>query len=255
MERNKKSLKKEEINNRKMEEILQDLGLTKSEAKIYLFLLQQEAVKVGAIIKKTGLQSSTTHNTLQALIEKGIVTYILKGKIKVYQAVDPKQVLEIYKAKEKRFEEILPTLKKIKNISEEEQTAEIYDGTKGVMSMLNELIEKTKPRDIYYFYAVDVSGANKEIQRFFERYDAKRKEKKLIVKGIARKELKPLFEKRKYLQMRYVDFPIPTNKSICNDQMALIDWGEKPKGVLIHSKQIVESEKKFFNELWKEGKE
>ena len=51
--------------------------------------------------------------------------------------------------------------------------------------------------------------------------------------------------------MKYVDFPIPSNISICNNKMALITLGEKPTGILVTSKQITESQIKFFNEIWK----
>lgn len=235
------------------QEILQEFGFTQAEAKIYLVLLKFGSVKVGQLIEKSGLQSSTTHNTLHSLIKKGFVTYVLKGKIKLYQAADPKLILEQFKEKEKEFQEVLPKLESLHKFAEEKQSAEIYEGTKGIITMLNELIEDTKPRDIYYFFAVDVSGLNKEIQKFFERYDTKRKTKRLIVKGLARKELKPLFKKRKFLNVRYVDFPIPSNISICNNEMVLISWGKKPNGILIKSKQIIESEKRFFEELWKKA--
>jgi hypothetical protein len=32
--------------------------------------------------------------------------------------------------------------------------------------------------------------------------------------------------------------------------MVLISWGEKPTGILISSKNIVEKQKKFFNAFW-----
>ena len=235
-------------------EILQSLGFTQAEAKVYLALLELGSSKVGGVIERSGLQSSTIHNTLHSLIDKGFVTYVLKGKIKTYQAVDPELILKEYKEKEKRFEESLPKLKEMQKISEERQEAEIYVGTKGIMTMLNQLIEKTRPDDPYYFFAVDVSGLNKEIQEFFERYDAKRKAKRLRVKGLARKELRSFFEKRRFIKMRYVDFPIPSNISICNDKMALISWGEKPYGVLVESRQIIKSQINFFNELWERAK-
>ena len=76
------------------EEILQSLGFTYAEAKVYLLLLELGSVKVGRIIEKSGLQSSTIHNTLNSLTDKGYITHVLKGKIKIYQAVDPKNVLK-----------------------------------------------------------------------------------------------------------------------------------------------------------------
>jgi sugar-specific transcriptional regulator TrmB len=117
------------------QEILQEFGFTQAEAKIYLVLLKLGSVKVGQIIEKSGLQSSTTHNTLHSLIEKGFVTYILKGKMKLYQAVEPKLILEQFKEKEKKFQEVLPKLESLHKFAEEKQSAEIYEGTKGIMTM------------------------------------------------------------------------------------------------------------------------
>lgn len=235
------------------QETLQELGFTRAEAKVYIVLLKLGSVKVGQIIEKTGLQSSTTHNTIHSLIEKGYINYVLKGKIKLYQTVEPKIILERYQEKVKKLQEDLPKLKAIQNITKEKQSAEIYEGVKGIITLLNELIEDSKPNDEYYFFAIDVSGMNKEIQDFFERYDAKRKASKLSIRGLARKELRPLFQKRKFLNVKYLDFPIPSNISICNDKMILISWGERPNGIMIKSKQIIESEKEFFKELWKKA--
>ncbi len=232
------------------ETILQELGFTRAEAKVYLTLLKLGPVKVGQIIEKSGLQSSTIHNTLHSLIDKGFVRYVLRGKIKIYQSVEPNLILQEFKEKEQKFEEIVPKLESMQQLTKEKPQAEIYEGTSGIITMLNELIEDSKPNDDYYFFAVDVSGLNKEIQQFFERYDQKREDKKLIVRGLARKELKSLFAKRKYLKTKYVDFPIPSNISICNDKMVLITWGEKPVGMLVKSKQLIQSQINFFNELW-----
>lgn len=229
-------------------DILQKVGFTSAEAKTYLALLRLGSVKVGKVIEKSGLQSSTIHNTLHSLQEKGFVKHIFKGKIKIYSAVNPAYILKELQEKKQELENVLPQLQ-LSQKSEKEE-AEIFTGTKGLMTLLFELIEGTKPKDRYYFFAMDVSKENKEIQRFFARYDAKRKEKKLIVQGIARKELKSLFENRKYLHMKYTPFPVPSNIMICNNKLALINWGEKPTGILITSTQLVEAQKKFFKELW-----
>lgn len=230
-------------------EVLQSLGFTQAEASVYLTLLEIGPEKVGKIIEKTGLQSSTIHNNLHFLIDRGFINYVLRGKTKIYQAADPKLILMEFKEREKELEKLIPKLE-TRFLLKEKQQAEIYEGLNGVKIMLNEFIDDTKPDDVFYFFAVDVSGLNKEIQEFFEAYDIKRKSKKLIVKGLARRELKTLFTKRKYLKMRYVDFPIPANVSMCNNKLVLINWGDKPTGILINSKQLVENHVIFFEELW-----
>lgn len=234
--------------------ILEELGLSKGEIKVYLTLLETGITKVGKIIEKSGVVSSAVHNSLNTLLEKGLISYIKKGKIKYYKAVPPKQLVDFIEEKKKRVLEILPKLEKKQKILKEKNEAEIFEGIKGVTTMLNILIEDTKKGNEYLFFSAYVKEKNEEIQKFFKKYDAKRKAKGLIVKGLAPKELKPLFVKRKILNMKYSNFPILSDISICNNKIIFISWGEKPIGYLIHSKQISKKYKEFFNKIWKTAK-
>ncbi|HLD15700.1 MAG TPA: helix-turn-helix domain-containing protein [Candidatus Nanoarchaeia archaeon] len=231
--------------------ILEGLGLSKGEIGVYITLLEIGTTKVGKIIEKSGMASSAVHNSINSLVEKGLVSYIKKGKIKSYQATPAKNILDFIDEKKKKFLEVLPELEAKQKFAKEKQEAEIFKGIKGILSMLNIQIEDTNNGDEYRFFATQLEGKNEEIQKFFRRYDAKRAEKGLIIKGLAPSNLKSLFQGRKVLKMKYTDNPIPSDISICKDKVALISWGENPVGYLIISKQIFEKFKRFFDETWK----
>lgn len=230
--------------------ILEDLGLSKGEIKAYLTLLELGPTKVGRIIEKSKMASSAVHNSLNTLIEKGLVSYIKKGKIKFYQAVPAKQLIDFIEDKKKKVLQILPELELKQRLAEEKQEAEIFEGTKGIMAMLNRLIEDGKKGDEYRFFATFLEEKNEEIQNFFRKFDVKRVEKELIVKGLAQTKIKHLFEGRKILRMKFVDFPIPSDISIFKNKVAFIAWGDKPIGYLIRSPQIYEMFGKFFESIW-----
>ena len=231
--------------------ILEDLGLSKGEIKVYLTLLELGATKVGLVIEKSGMASSAVHNSINTLIEKGLVSYIKRGKIKFYHSVKPKQLIDFIETKKKKVLEILPELESKQKLVKEKQEAEIFEGKKGITTLLDLLIEDAGKGDEYIFFAVHVNQYDEEIQKFFEKYDIRRKDKGLIIKGLAPKELKPLFEHRKFLKMKYTDFPIIYNISVCKNKLAIFSWEEKPVGFLIESKQISDIFRNFFNELWK----
>ena len=85
-------------------DVLEDLGFSAAEAKTYFVLLKLgSSVKVGKIIEKSGLQSSTIHNILNGLIERGFVTYVLKGNVRHYQAISPELLLESYRQKKRNL--------------------------------------------------------------------------------------------------------------------------------------------------------
>ena len=83
--------------------ILEDLGLTKSEIKVYLALLELGSSTAGDIIKKANIQNSVLHFTINNLIEKGLVTYVKKGKFRVYQPANPETLISYIEDKKKQL--------------------------------------------------------------------------------------------------------------------------------------------------------
>jgi hypothetical protein len=164
--------------------------------------------------------------------------------------VPPRQILDFIEEKKKQFAAPLPELELRQKMAEERQEAEVFEGTKGILTMLNLLIEDAKKGDEYYFFATFLKERNKEVQDFFHNYDAKRKDKGLFVRGLAPPELKSLFAGREVLHVKYPAFPIPSDISICKGKVALITWGDRPIGYLIRSEQIFEMFKKFFISIW-----
>jgi predicted transcriptional regulator len=232
--------------------ILEDLGLSKGEITVYLTLLKLGTTKVGGVIEKSNMASSAVHNSLNSLLEKGLVSYIKKGKIKHYQAAPPKYIGHFTEQKLEKFYELLPQIQSNVKSSEDKQEAEVFEGIQGVTAMLNLLIEDTKKGDEYIFFAAYFIGKNKEIQEFFEKYDFRRKQKGLYLRGLAPLELKPLFiGRRNLLHMKYPACPIPFDISVCNNKVALVAWGEKPVGYLLKSKQMAEMYKEYFEKIWK----
>ena len=116
-------------------QILEDIGLTNSEIKAYMALLELGSSSAGTILEKSGLQNSVLHRALNTLIEKGIITYILEGKKKIYQATDPGNFVQFIEDKKTRFEQVLPELRNIQVFAKQRTRAEIFKGKRG----LNEL--------------------------------------------------------------------------------------------------------------------
>lgn len=231
-------------------EILENFGLSRGEIKVYLALLELGSSQVGQIIEKSGLVSSAVHRYLPRLMERGFVSFVKVGKIKQYQAAPPKEVLHFIDEQRKEFFNILPELETKQKLGQEKQQAEIFVGTRGIIAMLNTVIDEARSGDNYFFFATNIEERNEEIQEFFKRFDVKRKERGLNIRGLAPKSLMHLFLGRKALKMKFPDFPILSDITICDDKVALISWEEKPTGYLIRSKQIYKIYRKFFEEVW-----
>jgi sugar-specific transcriptional regulator TrmB len=102
-----------------VQETLQDLGLSKNETKIYLFLLRYGSTTTGSIIKETNIVNSQVYETLNKLIAKGLVTFNTQKDGKHFQAASPDKFKEIETERLKKVEKLIPGLEEIKNTSKE----------------------------------------------------------------------------------------------------------------------------------------
>ncbi|MBW3012929.1 helix-turn-helix domain-containing protein, partial [Candidatus Woesearchaeota archaeon] len=82
-----------------VETLLEGLGLTKSEISVYLALLELGSSTTGKIVDKSGASSSKIYEILDKLIQKGLVSYVLKANIKYFEAAPPKRILDYIEEK------------------------------------------------------------------------------------------------------------------------------------------------------------
>lgn len=233
-------------------ESLESTGLTLGESKIYLALLQTGNSSAGRILEKATIQNSAFHFCINRLIQKGLVSYYKKGKTKVYSAVDPCVLLNGFKEKEKKFQEIIPRLRAMRKESTNQLTAEVFEGLPGVSALLQVLIEGAKKGDDFLFFSANVDEKNKEIASFYHKFDATRRALGLNSKGISPISLKTSYAKRPLNEIRYTKHPIPQSIAICNHKMALVSWDDTPSGVLISAQNTVDKQKEYFYQLWEE---
>ena len=131
-----------------MKEELKRIGFTDGEAKAYLSLLRLGSSTVGPIVKDSRISYSKIYEVLGRLLEKGLISYIVKEKTKYFQAVEPNKLLDFLNNKEKEIaknKEILKTiLPKLEQMKDDEmlQETEIFIGIKGLKTAYEILLKK-----------------------------------------------------------------------------------------------------------------
>jgi HTH-type transcriptional regulator, sugar sensing transcriptional regulator len=76
------------------------LGLTSGEARVFLSLLKLGSAKVGQIIKDSQVSYSKVYDVLNRLSSKGLVSHIIRGNVKYFNAVEPYRLEEYIKRRE-----------------------------------------------------------------------------------------------------------------------------------------------------------
>lgn len=233
-------------------ERLQKLGLNLNEAKIYLTLLKLGSGQAGKISKESQINRTTTYDSLERLIERGLVAYIVEANRKVFKAVSPDALLNQLKEKQKIAEEILPELNSVFKETKEKEESDIYKGRKGIKAILQDILKFKE------YVAFGSSGRFLEIMKHdFDIFQKRKKELKINAKVILSESSRKTEQvKLSHTNFKYIpdEFSSPTTTFVYNNKTAIIVWGEIPIATLITSKEVSNSYIKYFDFLWKQAK-
>ncbi len=235
------------------ETALQSLGLTPNEIKVYLALLQLGKATATPLRKATKLHTSRIYEALHSLSSKGIVTYTILAKKKRYRPLDPESLIELVHQTEQEVKEIIPALKSMQGKEVMPQTAEIYEGIKGIKSVLDLALKVLEPEETYYVLGAP-KVANEKLEGFLLDTHRRRIQKRVklrIVYHQDAKEFGKIREQMKYTEVRYIAAEqVPSWIEIFGDYVATYQLTEQPVVFVIQSKEIADSYRNFFKIIW-----
>lgn len=145
-------------------DILSEIGLAKNESYIYVALVRGGGMGVSAIATKSGVHRRNVYDSMQRLMEKGLVYEEVGERENTYHAVDPHKLLEIVEEKRNKVETLLPELVKQYSALADEQSVTIYRGIEGVKNYIRHIEHEGK--EVYLYGALGGSLSPKVSQTF-----------------------------------------------------------------------------------------
>lgn len=230
--------------------ILESFGLNQKEAKTYLALLELSEAHPSIISKKSGIKRPTTYVILEQLTQKGLVSHVKKKNAIVYRAIDPRKLLEEEKNKINNLEDALPELTSLGTKFGVTPQMSIYEGTKGLIQIMEDTLSTTEPLLCWCDVEMAVSTV---LADYFPYYLKKKIEKKIALKGIFTYNQAGLrhkkFQKEELREVYLVPkdkFPFKNEINIYEDKVAIISHQDE-MGVIIQNQNIADSQKAIFH--------
>ncbi len=243
------------------EKVLEDVGLTKSEVAVYLALLELGSSTTGSIIKKAGIASGKAYLILDRLVNKGLVTYVIRGGRKNFQAADPSRLLDylrekenLLKEKEGELEKIIPGLKARFEKNKNQARAEVFEGIKGFKTFYEWVLKEAGKGE-----TIDILGvprqANERMGGYLLGWNRRRilgGVKMRIIYNHDSREFGRKREKMRMTEVRYMKKKLETPAWIVvfGDCVASIQVIGNPLCFLIKDIETAESYRKYFEMIW-----
>jgi len=237
-------------------DVLTQLNFSKNEARIYEALLSEGEMSVSKIAVRSGVNRRNVYDSLNRLIEKGVVFEILQSDENRYQAVDPKKLMELIKEKETALEKIMPELEAKYRVTNKTDAMYIYRGLEGWKNYMREILRVGGG-----VYTLGAKGAwgDKRIASFYDQFEKEAKRKKITFYAIfdheARKAVPSVLEMS---ENRFFDAAQSTPSAIEILQDRIIIFSNIEDGVIdeaatytvIVNQNVADSFRTWFKIIW-----
>lgn len=236
---------------------LGEFGLSKSESKIYLNLLE-EGVPVGGsqLAASTGIHRQYVYLTLEKLIELGLVVKIEKKSRAAYKAAPPATIEKIARKKLWKASDLAEELSKVSSL-DHEQDFEVIVGEKGIRNYQLEFVEKANIGETQYILGGSAAQFIEIMGEFYNKMIVDQEKKKFVTFYIGRKSehtsLNSYRDSGINFNVRFLsDIPDKLPQfTIRRNTVELYSFFNPPILYIIKSGEAASKFKEFFQILWK----
>lgn len=244
------------------ESLLENLGLAKNEAKIYEALLREGESSVGAIAAKSKVHRRNVYDTLNRLVEKGLVFEIVLSKENRYQAVDPSKLSELLQEKQTALSGALSEMQKVFLETPNPEAVFIYRGLEGWKNYIRDILRIGE--DDYIMGGKGV-WADQKIKSFVNQFSESAHKKGMkfhvLYEEEARERIKPMVEMLGN-QYRFIpkEFYSPSAFEVFGDHIVFLS--DITEGVLredlsitvVINQKLADSFRAWFKFMWSVSK-
>lgn len=247
-----------------VKQALKQIGLTDGEIKVYLALLELGFSTTGKITKKSNISGSKVYEVLERLIQKGMVSFVIKNNIKYFEVTSPKRIIDYLEEKESHIiaeknsiEKIIPELI-LKTKSAQKSEVKVFTSWEGLKTVNEDIINSLNRGEEWLSMGLTEQPEPWEI--YFNKRQEARAKKGILHKHLINKKYKSLCEQRKrlpYTKVRFLseEFEMPMSTEIYKNKVVIMVLLENaPMAMMIENKAVAKSFKIYFNHLWKNSK-
>mgnify|MGYP001585549278 CR=1 FL=1 len=240
------------------QELLQKIGLSLNESRVYEALLQTGESNVNTISIKSKVHRRNVYDSINKLIEKGLASETFVKGERLFKPTDPERLKEIIKERETALDTFLPEMKQLYSSVEPEAEAYLFRGVEGVKNYLQLILQEKQP---VYFIGAKAMWLDPRLKHYLPHFDKERKAlgiKFMHLFDYEVREQKPEILKLvgkpyKFLPKNYSS---PTMVDIFGDYVVTFVGAkpgqlyEEPLMFVMKSKLLADGYRKFFQFMW-----
>lgn len=127
-----------------LDKILQDYGLSKTEAQSYLAVLELGVAPVSTIARRSGENRVTVYSALKNLVKKGIAIETPKKKTAYYTVISPEKLIKKMEDKYQAIKDALPQFMAIANKYDTTPQVKFFEWLEWIKQLYDDILSSEK---------------------------------------------------------------------------------------------------------------
>jgi len=233
--------------------ILQELGLTDHEARVYLASLEFASATAMELTKKTGLPRTSVQASIYSLYRKGLLVTYLKKRKKHWSAQNPSRLLHSLEEREKNLQRIMPVLQAMHSPMTSRPSVNTYIGKKDMQAVFDDQIELHAPLAAIMTWQVWERAFGKQaVNELNERRVRNRIPIRILTNRTTVTELIKKNNESEFRSIRFFSGLLPKDAAVIlyADKIAFFSLGPFPMAVVIHDARLYAFLELIYATLW-----
>jgi len=236
---------------------LEKIGLTESEASIYLASLTLGPASVIEIGQKALLTRQMVYNLIPGMVEQGLIKEVHKGNKRLFEAVNPDILKERSKKISKEIADLVPVLKTRQATNEAIPLITVYENPEAMREWYEHFMAEAKRGEDFLVWSAGKDWYEMD-KRFIDRFLRVKEQKRMKNLVICRdnkesRELMGSINPQGFIKYKFVkeDWDSNVDKWIWRDEVCILTMRENATNmIVIKSADYAELEKYNFFRIW-----
>ena len=244
------------MKNKKLLQILIDLGLSENEESVYLAALSLGPTTILKIAKTAEMKRTTIYSVIDSLKKRGLINIEIKGFKTLFTAENPEKLETMLDSHREQLRNSLPEFLGMYNLKGGESSIKYYEGLESVKSVYESLISDIKPHEDYLIIA-DAKQWMELDPEYFQNFTERRAKLNINTRMLLQdsKTARELKNKEKNYNIKGVKiFPqkmsLTTNIVIIPKKIVIHQLTPPIMAVVIENKSMINMQKEIFEIIW-----
>ncbi len=238
-----------------LQKVLQNIGLSESEAKVYLTLLLLGSATVIQIARSSDLKRTTVYGLIESLKNQGLVAIEVKGWKQKFIAENPEKLETIFNSKKEAFSKQLPKLSALYTAHESQSIIKYYEGLEAVKGVYEDLLKDIEPHDDYLVLSDQRMWQNldpKYFRSFLERRAKLPVRIRMLLQDseVARDMKKFQRNYNSFVKILSSSTKLSTNLIIIPRRVVIHQLHPNPLAIVIENSSVIQMHREMFEVMW-----